>query len=228
MITKAKKIGLILLTVLIVLSIASAGLLLVPKDKTTPPVFEKPKPIFEMEYTKSTDFQFVENTYSCFKVVDNMSSNPGISFVCDSETEDDGGPLFFYFGDHLPESGNRLELEFEYTMEKPAFMYAGVLLSDWPYGFDSFNELPVGSHTVKILLDGIGSDVMGPEETYPEYSLLVFVDDVQVFNFEGSIIGWNFPFSEVQGIGFSSINSNVEYKESETVITLHSLKVQVF
>ena len=222
---KGKNILILFLCVTLFFAASSVTLSLFKKDKTTSPVPEVERPIFEKNYFQSTDFSSIENTYECFNIVDDKS---GVSVIYDSDLPNEGGPLFFNFMGHLPTSGSKLIVEFKYTMDQPVFGSAGVLVEGWPYGFDHNTNLPDGTHNVKIVLDGIGSDVRGPDETYPEYLLLCYVDNNEVFRFNGSVIGWGYPLSCVQGIGFCSYQQNVEFEDGEKVITLHSVNVKVY
>lgn len=225
---KIKKVGMIVLCVTLFLSAMSLTLSLIPKDKTTSA--PAPKPI----YSKS--FSFYEHFYSydldgdmLYLVKGESLTDDTIALEYNSTGSDPGLSFFFRFNqDEIPESGSKLVMEFDYTMEKQVFKTAGMIFQDCPYGFDDYRPLPTGNHSVRIVYDGLDPNLHNEEEVYPQYDFTVYVDNSEFFHHNGSLPGPAFGTNYIQGFGLYEFNDEIECSDGEIVFTLHSLSLKVY
>ena len=228
---KIKKLGIILLSVILFFSATSVTLSLFNRDKTMPmPVPEAPKPIYVVEFCNLTDFSSYENTNASLMLVeDDTSTNVfTLEYIPD---EFFCGQTYFYFdSDEIPESGKKLVMEFDYTMDEGIdFCYAGMVLEDDPYGFRmGGNYLPSGSHSVVIVYDGLDPNLRDDDGIYPEYNFTVYVDNSEVFHFNGSVTGSPMGVHKIQGFGLLDLESVMSVSGGETVFTLHNLTLKVY
>ena len=192
------------------------------------PVPEVPKPIYDVEFCNLTDFSSYENTSTSLLVKDGTSTNVfTLEYIPNGDA---GGPIFFYFdSDEIPESGKKLVMEFDYTIdERIGFDYAGMIFEDDPYGFGmSVKEMPSGSHSVVIVYDGL-DDLYNEDGDYPEYNFTVYVDKSEFYHFNGSVTGSPQGVTDIQGFGLFRFEGSSNISDGETVFTLHNLILKVY
>ena len=231
MISKVKKIGIIFLVIAICLSVTSLTLSLFRKDKTTsPPGPVLPKPIYKQVITSGYDFSEIENTATMVKVVCDDTFTDCFSLKYDASGDGTGGPIFFYIdSSSIPAEGTKIVVEFDYTMEFEAFSSVGIVLDNYPYGFDSaYGYLPTGSHSARIVFEGLDPNYDPEDGYYSEYSFTVYVDGVEDVHYCDSVTGGKISVQDVQGFGFFSFDPACGASDGDILFTLHSLTFEFY
>ena len=226
---KIKKVGIIVLCVTLFLSAMSLTLSLFPKDKTTSP--SPPKPIYSKSFNFYEDFDSYDFTGDRLYLVKDDSLTDAIALEYNSTGSDAGVSFSFRFNqDEIPESGSKLVMEFDYTIdERIGFSEVGMMLKDDPYGFGVYgNEMPAGSHSVVIVYDGLNPNLYDEEGVYSEYDFTVYVDNSEVLHCNEALTGTPLGVNDIQGFGLFYFEDGSNISDGEIVFTLHTLSLKVY